>query len=126
MTLVTGESLRGRAGWDRGGLVGRGLRLCDGSLAGHRIWLRVGLRGSGSACEHAREQARPAQARIGAVRGDAVRGGSVIAQRAGGEVLLFVVDRIGAGGVALATQVVAVRADGGSLAAGLRQPAAGV
>jgi hypothetical protein len=61
MTLVTGESLcgRGRAGWDLGGLVDRGFRLGGGGLAGKRIWLRVGLRGSGSAREQAREQLGP-------------------------------------------------------------------
>ena len=53
----------------------------------------------------AREQAGPAQARIAAVPG-----GAVVAQRAGG---------VGAGGVALASQFVAVLADGGGLPARL-------
>jgi hypothetical protein len=50
---VTGKSLRGRgcAGWDRGGLLGRRLRLFGGGLAGQRIWLRVSPRGTGPACE---------------------------------------------------------------------------
>jgi len=53
VTPVRGESLRGRGrpGGDRGGLAGRGFRLCGGGLAGHRRWLRGGLRGSGPAPE---------------------------------------------------------------------------
>ena len=75
-------------------------------------WPGALLRGSRPAPEQALGQAGPAQARIAAVPGDAV-----VARRAGG---------VGTGGVALAAQVVAVLADGGGLAAGLRQPAASV
>src|SRR6185312_7191854 len=96
----------------------------SGGVAGRVVMTPIrgeSLRGSGPAPEQALGQAGPAQARIAAVPG-----GTVVARRAGGEVPLLVMDRVAAGGVALADQVVALLADGGGLAAGLRQPAAGV
>src|ERR1700735_830187 len=99
MTPVTGESVRGRAGGDRGGPGGRELRPCSGAgargLAGQGPWRRGGLRMSGPA----REQAGPAQARIAAVAS-----GVLVARRAGGVTARDV------------AQVVAVPADGGGLA----------
>jgi len=71
-----------------------------------------GLRGGGPAPEQ-----MPHAALAAAFAGVAVTAGRAGAQRAGGG---------GAGGVALADQVVAVLADGGGLAPGLPQPAAGV
>ena len=53
----------------------------------------------------------------GTCAGIAVAAGRAVTQRAGG---------VGAGGLALAEQVVAVLGDGGGLAAGLGEPAAGL
>src|SRR5271168_4105121 len=73
------------------------------------------LRSSGSGLEQAPSAVPTA---VGRCAGTAAAGGRIVIQRAGGVVLLFVVDRVGAGGLALAAQVIAVPGDGGGLAAG--------
>ena len=83
----------------------------------------VSLRRGGSGPE---QVPLAALAVVGICAGIAVAAGRAVIQRAGGVVLLFVVGRVGAGGLALADQVVAVLAGGGGLAAGLGQSAAGL
>ena len=103
---LSGVIPRARARWRgrRGGGIG--------SLAGQRFWPPGGS---------ARGQARPARPGVAPAGIAAGAGAAVaVAERAGGVVPLFVEDRVGAGGVALADQVVAVLADDGGLAAGLR------
>ena len=96
-----------------GGRVGGNIagRDIGGGLAAYRMCGRGGgLRGGGPAPEWVAHTARAAAVLAGVV----VAAGRAVTQRAGG---------VGAGGLALADEVVAVLADGGGLAAGLPQAA---
>ena len=113
---VDGWGVRGLWGSQSAGAdAAAGTAAAGGSGCAVGAWL-VSASGCGVACGRAGRPANRRASMLGRRRPGPVPFGAVP----------FGAVPLGAGGVALAAQVVAVRADGGGLAAGLHQPAAGV